>query len=150
MTNVISKDNNFSLAGKTVLNISNRQNVVDLLKTENPDKIIWCKKIAECKKNINKADVLIIDDYFESREQYLYLKKIIQIIFKSDLKSNFKLIINKNDLESIDDLRIYRELINDFLETLIKLKNFNKQSSVKTKTNYLKMFSKQELPIQTH
>lgn len=140
--------NSISLEGKIILNISTRQSVFDYLEKEQPKRIYLCRNIAECKKNINKADIIIVDDYFENEEQYCLLKKIIQLIFTSDLKPNFRLVLMKSELKIEDEkTRIYKRLIEDHLEALIKFKEFSRSSNIKNEMKYLRVFETHSLLV---
>ena len=126
---------------KVVLCTSLNNKVLSTLNKENPDCIYCYKKsnlhsdeviykninyikINDCKKYINKIDLIIIDLALENKEQYLELKTLLKLLMKSDLKPNLKLISIKetSDMNLSDDSRIYKDYINYFLEGVIKFR----------------------------
>ncbi len=121
----------FSLTGKFVMNISIRQSVLDYLEREKPKRVYLCRNLADCKKYINSTDVLVIDDYFENENQYCLLKNMIQYIFRSDFKDKLAVIIIRSELKDEDEkIKIYKRLIGDYLEAMIKLKGLDKKSKL--------------------
>ena len=139
---------NINLVGKTILNIGPRQNVLNYLEKEKPHCVYSCKNITECKKNIKTEDVVVIDDYFENEEQYILLKKMVQFIIESDLKSNFELIIIKSEIKKEDEkTEIYKNLIDDYLEAMVKFKGLNKQLDIKNGIDNLNIFRKETLLV---
>jgi hypothetical protein len=127
---------------RSVLCTSLDPEVIEAFKKEEPE-CIYCfqksytpikdsylnKKInyvemSDCKKFINKVDLIIIDLKLKNKEQYISLKNLLKLLMKSNLKQDLKLVtVNKSKKKNLlDESSIYEDYINYFLEGVLKFR----------------------------